>query len=144
MNHPRPEWTTGLSQQGVYYEGYTEKLAELLTAHSVTTISTYGVRRSRRPGGSSHSDQDSLDQSTTIGTDHLTNPKESPVSTPSTCDRNSSEESPVPAPSICDCSSSPAPSVLFVYFSVLCTLHVYSTSVLLPYYYKNKSIIINY
>ena len=67
QQQPRLGWTVGLCRRGVYYEGYTESLAELLTAHSVATVSTYGVRRSYRPGSAAPSPNDKessdLDQS---------------------------------------------------------------------------------
>ena len=63
----------------LYYEGYTESLAELLTAHSVATVSTYGVRRSYRPGSAAPSPNDKessdLDQSAAVRaspSDHAT------------------------------------------------------------------------
>ena len=41
-----PEWANGLELRGVYYEGYTDNLEQLLNKHSSSTITTYGVRRS--------------------------------------------------------------------------------------------------
>ena len=70
QQQPRLGWTVGLCRRGVYYEGYTESLAELLTAHSVATVSTYGVRRSYRPGSAAPSPNDKessdLDQSAAV------------------------------------------------------------------------------
>ena len=79
QQQPRLGWTVGLCRRGVYYEGYTESLAELLTAHSVATVSTYGVRRSYRPGSAAPSPNDKessdLDQSAAVRaspSDHAT------------------------------------------------------------------------
>ena len=41
-----PGWAKGLKLVGVYYEGYTDNLQQLLNKHSSSTITTYGVRRS--------------------------------------------------------------------------------------------------
>lgn len=40
------EWMEGLSPCGLYYEGYTDDLQNLLTKHSSATVTTYGVRGS--------------------------------------------------------------------------------------------------
>ena len=40
------QWTEGLNPCGLYYEGYTNDLQQMLTRHSSATVSTYGVRRS--------------------------------------------------------------------------------------------------
>ena len=79
QQQPRLGWTVGLCRRRVYYEGYTESLAELLTAHSVATVSTYGVRRSYRPGSAAPSPNDKessdLDQSAAVRaspSDHAT------------------------------------------------------------------------
>ena len=39
------QWMEGLTHCGLYYEGYTD-VQQMLTIHSTTTVTTYGVRRS--------------------------------------------------------------------------------------------------
>ena len=36
------QWTDGLNPCGLYYEGYTDDLQQMLTKHSSATVSTYG------------------------------------------------------------------------------------------------------
>ena len=45
------KWATGLELRGLYYEGYTDNLQELLCKHSSATITTYGVRKSHSSKG---------------------------------------------------------------------------------------------
>ena len=42
------QWTEGLNPCGLYYEGYTDDLQQMLTKHSSATVFTmsYGVRQS--------------------------------------------------------------------------------------------------
>ena len=40
------QWMEGLTHCGLYYEGYTYDVQQMLTMHSTTTLTTYGVRRS--------------------------------------------------------------------------------------------------
>ena len=40
------QWMEGLTHCGLYYEGYTDDVQQMLTMHSTTTVTTYGVRRS--------------------------------------------------------------------------------------------------
>jgi predicted GIY-YIG superfamily endonuclease len=46
METQSQQWTEGLNPCGLYYEGYTDDLQQMLTKHSSATVSTYGVRRS--------------------------------------------------------------------------------------------------
>ena len=50
-----PNWTANLDARGLYYEGLVEDIGTLLEMHKLSTVTTYGTRRSRR-----------LAQSTTI------------------------------------------------------------------------------
>lgn len=42
----KPDWAIGLEPRGLYYEGYTDTLQELLNKHSSDTVTTYGIRKS--------------------------------------------------------------------------------------------------
>ena len=46
MESSHDQWMEGLSPCGLYYEGYTDDLQQMLTKHSSATVTTYGVRRS--------------------------------------------------------------------------------------------------
>lgn len=44
----RPSWATNLDYKGVYYEGVVEDVEWLLDQHKLSTVTTYGTRRSRK------------------------------------------------------------------------------------------------
>lgn len=46
LSDETPDWAVGLKPCGLYYEGYTDNLQELLNKHNSSTITTYGVCRS--------------------------------------------------------------------------------------------------
>ena len=46
LSDETPDWAIGLKPCGLYYEGYTDNLQELLNKHNSSTITTYSVRRS--------------------------------------------------------------------------------------------------
>ena len=58
------QWTDGLNPCGLYYEGYTDDLQQMLTKHSSATVSTYGVRRSHTNHAVKCTDKENLDTST--------------------------------------------------------------------------------
>ena len=58
------QWTEGLNPCGVYYEGYTDDLQQMLTKHSSATVSTYGVRRSHINHVVKNIDKENLDVNT--------------------------------------------------------------------------------
>ena len=45
-----PSWVGGLSRVGEYYEGFVKNVDDLLAKHSTETVTTYGIRRSRKIG----------------------------------------------------------------------------------------------
>ena len=47
-----PNWTANLDARGLYYEGLVENIDTLLEMHKLSTVTTYGTRRSRRPAQS--------------------------------------------------------------------------------------------
>ena len=44
----RPSWASNLDSKGVYYEGLVEDVEWLLDQHKLSTVTTYGTRRSRK------------------------------------------------------------------------------------------------
>lgn len=58
------QWTDGLNLCGLYYEGYTDDLQQMLTKHSSATVSTYGVRRSHTNHAVKSNDKENLDTNT--------------------------------------------------------------------------------
>ena len=55
-------WVGGLSRVGEYYEGFVKNVDDLLAKHSTETVTTYGIRRSRKIGNtaSNKENHDSL------------------------------------------------------------------------------------
>ena len=45
-----PSWMEGLSRVEEYYEGFVKNVDDVLVKHSTETVTTYGVRRSRKIG----------------------------------------------------------------------------------------------
>ena len=43
-------WVGGLSRVGEYYEGFVKNVDDLPAKHSTETVTTYGIRRSRKIG----------------------------------------------------------------------------------------------
>ena len=50
-----PSWTDGLQQCGQYYEGIVGNAAAVLELHKQDTVTTFGIRRSKKPASSSSS-----------------------------------------------------------------------------------------
>ena len=46
-------WREGLSKVGEYYEGFVKNVDDVLVKHSTETVTTYGIRRSRKIGTTS-------------------------------------------------------------------------------------------
>ena len=55
-------WTDGLqkSKCGQYYEGIVRNAAAVLELHKQDTVSTFGIRRSKKPASSSASKEKSI------------------------------------------------------------------------------------
>lgn len=47
-------WIEGLTRVGVYYEGFVKNIDDVLAKHSTETVTTYGIRRSRKIGTTSN------------------------------------------------------------------------------------------
>ena len=45
------EWTTGLIQHGLYWEGWVTDIDSVLGNHSKATVTCYGTRRSSKASG---------------------------------------------------------------------------------------------
>lgn len=43
-----PSWAYGLDARGLYYEGVVDDANTLLDKHKISTVTTYGIRRSRK------------------------------------------------------------------------------------------------
>ena len=43
-----PSWIDGLNRVGEYYEGFVKDIYDLLAKHSAETVTTYGMRHSRK------------------------------------------------------------------------------------------------
>ena len=43
-----PSWAVGLDVRGLYYEGIVDDANTLLEKHKISTVTTYGIRRSRK------------------------------------------------------------------------------------------------
>ena len=57
-----PSWETGLDAKGLYYEGIVDDATALLDKHKINTVTTYGIRRSRKNHQLPHSTSDTFNE----------------------------------------------------------------------------------
>lgn len=48
MEKDIPSWASGLQLKGNYFQGVIEDLESVLDRHRIATVTTYGVRKSRK------------------------------------------------------------------------------------------------